>query len=71
MGDQKTKLDLAGRRLGRDEMKNIKGGSCNPAPYYNKPCYGFTECGGTECSTTLYCYHANGNPYTLGVCLFR
>ncbi len=70
---KKQKFNLADMpgRLSRDEMKKITGGTCNPGQWYNKPCYAFTECGGLECSGILYCYHANGNPYTLGVCLFR
>jgi len=71
MKNQKMNLEGSARKLSRNEMKNITGGYCNPGPYYNKPCYGISECGGTDCATTLYCYHADGNPYTLGVCLFR
>jgi hypothetical protein len=59
-----------GSKLSRAEMKKITAGTCNAGQYYDKPCYGISECGGADCAGTLYCYHANGNPYTLGVCLF-
>jgi len=69
---KKSKMSLANMpgKLSREDMKKLMGGFCNPGPYYNHPCTTDFNCGGADCATTLYCYHANPKSST-GVCLFR
>lgn len=55
--------------LSKKAMQRIKGGYCNPSPFYQKPCTTNLQCGGSPCMMTLYCYIAPGA--SSGVCLFR